>query len=84
MRSLIDKETGAEVFDVRKFLGNEIFMLGVGTAPTPYFEYTFYPDNRRTETLENLGRLREPMKVTLVESGDVKTVLAMEGKSPIV
>jgi alpha-mannosidase len=82
VRSLVDKESGAEVFDTGKFLANEIFMLGVATTPTPYFEYTFYPDNRRTETLENLGRFSEPMKVELVASGDVKTVVAMAGSSP--
>jgi alpha-mannosidase len=82
VRSLIDKETGAEAFDTRKFLANELFTLGVGTVPVSSFEYTFYPDNRRTETLENLGKLSGPMKVEVLQSGDVKAVVSMEGASP--
>jgi len=56
-------------------------MLGVGTVPLWPFEYTFYPDNRRTETLENLGHLGGQMQVELVEAGDVRTVVAMLGES---
>jgi len=82
IRSLVDKESSQEVFDTGKFEADELFMLGVGTVPLWPFEYTFYPDNRRTETLGNLGRLGERMKVELVQTGDVKTVVAMRGESP--
>ena len=81
IHSLIDKDTSREVFDTRKFEAGELFMLGVGTVPFWPFEYTFYPDNRRTETLENLGRLGGKMKVEVVEAGDVKTTIAMTGES---
>ena len=81
--SLIDKESGAEVFDTEKFLANEVFMLGVDTAwGSSPFDYTFYPDNRRSQTLPNLGRLPGPMNLEMVETGAVKTVIAMQGSSP--
>ena len=83
IRSLFDKESRAEVFDTQKFLANELFMLGVGTAwGSNVFDYTFYPGNRRWETLPNLGRLLGPMKTDVIESGEVKTVIAMQGTSP--
>jgi len=80
IRSLVDKETGREVFDTAKFEGNELFMLGVGTVPLFPFEYTFYPDNRQTETLEGLGKLRSPLEVDSVRAGDVKTVIGLSGE----
>jgi len=81
IRSLVDKETGAELLDTRKFEANELLMLGVGTIPFWPFEYTFYPDNRRTETLENLGRLAGGMEVESVRAGAVKTVIGLRGES---
>jgi len=68
IRSLVDRQTSQEVLDTRKFEANELFMLGVGTVPLWPFEYTFYPDNRRTETLENLGHLGQQMTVEVVQA----------------
>ncbi len=82
IHSLVDKDTSREVFDTGKLEANEVFMLGVGTVPLWPFEYTFYPDNRRTETLEDLGRLGGKMKVELVQAGDVKNTVAMTTDSP--
>ncbi|MBI2302883.1 MAG: hypothetical protein HYU66_28585 [Armatimonadetes bacterium] len=82
IRSLLDKETGQEVFDTAKFQAGEPFMLGVGTTPLWPFEYTFYPDNRRTETLDDLGRLSGKLTARVVESGDVRTVIGLQRESP--
>jgi len=81
IRSLVDKETSEEVFDSSKFEAGELLMLGVAGVGNGIFDYTFYPDTRRTETLENLGRLPQGMKVERVQVGDVKTVIALRGES---
>ena len=81
IRSLVDKETGEDVFDTRKFQANELFMLGVAGVGNGIFDYTFYPDTRRTDTLDNLGRMAEGMKIESIRSGDVKTVIALRGES---
>lgn len=81
--SLIDKESGAEVFDTQKFLAGEVFMLGVDTAwGNSCFDYTFYPDNRRSQTLPNLGRLPGALTIESCETGAVKTVVTLRGSSP--
>ncbi len=79
IRSLIDKDSGQEVFDTAKFEAGEPFELGVATVPLWPMEYTFYPENRRTETLENLGRVPGGFTVESVRPGEVKTVITLAG-----